>query len=220
MNVLRDHRIGTGEMFIQKRCNDTYKMKHPSNAPMGVGWINFRKGGLTFMKSFIRFSLTLMLVCLAGVVFVASNTNAFTINEFTIPTADSEPSGITAGPDGALWFTEEYGNKIGRITPQGDIFITEFPIPTANSGPNGIASGPDGNLWFTEYWADKIGRITTQGVITEFPIPTADSGPLGITSGPDGNLWFTELDGDKIGKITTVWWWILMQMAKYATMCM
>jgi virginiamycin B lyase len=27
------------------------------------------------------------------------------------------PGGITAGPDGALWFAELSGNKIGRITP-------------------------------------------------------------------------------------------------------
>lgn len=32
-----------------------------------------------------------------------------------MPTPNSEPSGITAGPDGALWFTEFDGNKIGRV---------------------------------------------------------------------------------------------------------
>ena len=32
-----------------------------------------------------------------------------------IPTAGSGPVGITMGPDGALWFIEEVGNKIGRL---------------------------------------------------------------------------------------------------------
>jgi streptogramin lyase len=41
------------------------------------------------------------------------------ITEFTIPTANSGPNGITAGPDGALWFTEAAANKIGRITTAG-----------------------------------------------------------------------------------------------------
>jgi hypothetical protein len=50
------------------------------------------------------------------------------------------PSGITVGPDGALFFTENAGNKIGRITTAG--VITEFPIPTENSQPNGITTGP------------------------------------------------------------------------------
>ena len=60
-------------------------------------------------------------------------------------TADSEPFGITAGPDGNLWFTERR-NGIGRITTAG--VVTEFtaasrpaaspsgspPAPTATSG--------------------------------------------------------------------------------------
>src|SRR5215203_2454606 len=68
-------------------------------------------------------------------------------NEFPIPTANSRPAGITTGPDGALWFTERGGDKIGRITTAG--VITEFPLPTAGS-PRGITTGPDGALWFTE----------------------------------------------------------------------
>jgi virginiamycin B lyase len=81
------------------------------------------------------------------------------ITEFAIPTQNSEPYGITSGPDGNLWFTEANGNKIGRLTSQG--IITEFAIPTQNSEPYGITSGPDGNLWFTEIKSNKIGSITT-----------------------------------------------------------
>jgi streptogramin lyase len=118
-----------------------------------------------------------------------------------VPTAGSGPSGITAGPDGALWFTEASANKIGRITTGGS--ITEVPIPTASSGPGSIIAGPDGALWFVESIGNKIGRITTGGVITEFTIPTAESQPYAITAGLDGALWFTEGNGHKIGRITT-----------------
>jgi len=38
--------------------------------------------------------------------------------EFPVPTAGSAPVGITAGPDGNLWFTEFYGNKIGVLRPE------------------------------------------------------------------------------------------------------
>ncbi len=123
---------------------------------------------------------------------------AGTITEFPIPTASTFPRGITAGPDGNLWFTEYSGNKIGRITPAG--FITEFPIPPTSSNPFGITAGPDGNLWFAEDGSNNIGRITPAGVVTgEFSIPTGDSRPFGITAGPDGNLWFTEFNGNNIG---------------------
>src|SRR6266571_3643622 len=116
---------------------------------------------------------------------------------FPCPHPTATPNGITAGPDGNLWFTES--DKIGRITPGGT--ITVFALPTANSQPFGIAAGPDGNLWFTE--SDKIGRITPGGTITEFPMPTARSRPEGITAGPDGNLWFIEFFANKIGRIMT-----------------
>jgi streptogramin lyase len=137
----------------------------------------------------------------------ASGTQALaqTVTEFPLPTAGSLPSGITLGPDGALWFTESAGNKIGRITTAG--VITEFPIPTANSQPNGITTGPDGALWFAETGAGNglggIGRMTTQGVFTEFRLNLTQSQPYGITSGPGGALWYTaaERNGNRVGSI-------------------
>jgi len=114
------------------------------------------------------------------------------------------PWGITAGPDGNLWFAMSgAGPKIGRITPEGA--ITQFAIPTAPADPSKITTGPDGNLWFTETndFANRIGRVSTSGSITEFPIPSVDSRPLGIAAGPDGALWFAEQKTGKIGRITT-----------------
>ena len=120
--------------------------------------------------------------------------------------ASGYPFGITAGSDGNLWFTERYGNKIGRITTAG--VITEFPV-ASGSYPYQITAGPDGNIWFTEALGNRIGRITPAGVITEFPIPTSGGActyepcslPYWITTGPDGNLWFTEAKGNKIVKV-------------------
>ena len=125
------------------------------------------------------------------------------------------PVGITAGPDGNLWFAEtrfgapHVGNKIGRITTSGA--ITEFPIPTPNSFPGGITAGPDGNVWFTEQGADvfdpdapkvdKIGRVTPGGLIVEFPAPPG-SNPADIATGADGNLWFTERSLSRVGRMT------------------
>src|SRR5260370_38884686 len=99
--------------------------------------------------------------------------------EFNTPTTDSVPTGITAGPDGALWFSEDLNNKIGRITTDG--VITEFP--NAGTDLSGITSGPDGALWFTDNFG-KIGRITTDGVISKFNTPSG-SFPVGILTGPD-----------------------------------
>jgi len=124
------------------------------------------------------------------------------LNEFPIPTANSEPSRIVEGPDGALWFTESKGNQIGRITLNGS--ITEYRIPTANCTPVGIAALPDGAIWFTERGANQIGRLTpSTGAIKEFPVKTANSHLNSITAGPNGgSLYFTEFDGNNIGGAT------------------
>jgi virginiamycin B lyase len=74
---------------------------------------------------------------------------------------DSRPFGIVTGPDGNLWFAENQGGQIGRITPQGDII--EIPIPTRDSFPIGITAGPDGALWFTERNGNAIGRSIPRG---------------------------------------------------------
>jgi virginiamycin B lyase len=131
--------------------------------------------------------------------------------EFHIHALDfeSQPTGITAGHDGAVWFTELAADgHIGRITSAGA--LTEFRSTTAAQG---ITAGPDGALWFTSLAADgRIGRITPAGAVTEFALPVPNSVPQDITAGPDGALWFTEANVtvvpggaiiNEIGRITT-----------------
>ncbi len=122
------------------------------------------------------------------------------IGSYATAPEHSGPWAITAGPDGALWFTEaDNTSVIGRLTPAGE--FTGYTIPTPGSSPYGIVTGPDGALWFAEAGGNRIGRLTTAGVFTEYPVPTADSAPAGITVGPDGALWFAELNGNRIGRI-------------------
>jgi virginiamycin B lyase len=132
---------------------------------------------------------------------IGSITPAGVVTEYAAPTGGSQNTGITAGPDGNIWFSEAAAGKIARFTIPGHVF-TEFPIPTGGSNPLGIVSGPDGALWFTEFYQAKIGRITTAGAFTEYPLST-NAGPNMICVGADGNLWFTETDLGKIGRITT-----------------
>ena len=118
---------------------------------------------------------------------------------FHTPTQGSWPEFIRNGPDGNLWFTEFYADKVGRITPQGK--ITEFSLPDSNDVES-IVTGPDGNLWITEPGENKIGRLTTTGQFTSFQINGTNPSPRGICVGPDGNLWFAEYYDDHLGRIT------------------
>lgn len=122
-----------------------------------------------------------------------------TIREYSIFGADSGPYQITVGLDGALWFTEQKGNRIGRISLNGE--IDGFHVPTLDAGVMCIVSDKQGALWFTEWGSNHIGRITTDGEITEYAIPTTNAEPHGIVLGPDGDVWFAE-ECNKIGRLT------------------
>jgi len=80
------------------------------------------QGEKTIKCSGLRSRLTaLVTACIACVCLLSlSNGTAWaevgTLHEFPIPTPGSQPVDITAGPDGNLWFAEQNGNKIGRIT--------------------------------------------------------------------------------------------------------
>jgi virginiamycin B lyase len=132
-------------------------------------------------------------------------------NEYSIPAIpviNTGPGAISAGPDGALWFSEE-GNGgsgtnglIGRITTAGA--ITLYPIPSGADATS-ITAGPDGAVWFTEdsLSGPKIGRITTAGVISEYDLPLQGGQmPRSIIAAPDGALWYAAFAG-RIGRIST-----------------
>jgi len=115
------------------------------------------------------------------------------------------PAGITAGPDGNVWFTETNANKIGSITSTGQ--ITEFTIEPAGTEPTGIVTGPDGKLWFAEPGAGRIGRFTI-GVewderFTWFAeLANEGSRPVDVAADANGGLGFTDAGSQKIGQIT------------------
>jgi virginiamycin B lyase len=126
------------------------------------------------------------------------------VSEFPVPGAGAFVSlfHITAGPDGALWFTGfNPPGHLYRATTDGT--VTEVAQGGVTPGfPAGniedIVTGPDGNLWATRPFqnpADELVRITPGGTITGFGggagLP-ADSTLRFITVGADGNLYITD----------------------------
>jgi streptogramin lyase len=110
----------------------------------------------------------------------------------------SYPQGITAGPDGHLWYMNGAAGRVGRISTSGE--VEEFSLPSrATFLESQITAGPDGNVWFTETEPNMIGRITPAGQITEFHVPEYGA-PDGITTGPDGAIW-AALRGGAIARV-------------------
>lgn len=114
-----------------------------------------------------------------------------------IPTKMARPAGIAEGKDGAIYFVEMVGNKIGKIEHDK---ITEYALPTQFAAPFKIVADADGILWFTEVYGNAIGRFDPRtGVTNEYKIPTKDSRPGGIAIDGKGRVWFVEQKGNKVG---------------------
>jgi virginiamycin B lyase len=159
---------------------------------------------------------TLAGMCAVLAAFLAPTAAAqeFAISSPDIPDPNVPrcPGGITTGPDGALWFTEEATGRIGRMTTAGVVTREYDVVPPASTSAcsdpafvsplDQITAGPGGALWFTQPRDNRIGRITTAGVIDSFTVPLTDTRPEGITVGPDGNLWFTTSNALLIGRMT------------------
>ncbi len=99
-----------------------------------------------------------------------------------------------------MWCTELVGNKIARITPQGE--VKEFTIPTPNSRPIALVLAPDKkSLWFSEEAGSNVARIDRSGGVTEFPLPRPRRGSLlgGLCFDASGHLWVQCYDADVDG---------------------
>ncbi len=129
-----------------------------------------------------------------------------TFYQFSIPVSTNRPQWISAGSDGNLWFTENPGGKVAKITPAG--VVTEYSVPTANAQPQMIIGASDGNLWFTEFsttpppGTSKIAKVTTTGTFTEFSTlfaPPPPDNPLGLVDRGDGNIWYVANGSSRVG---------------------
>jgi virginiamycin B lyase len=143
----------------------------------------------------------LSLAVAIGMPSIAAAASTVKAVEYPVPVSTGSILDLTAGPDGAVWFTEKQAATIGRITPRGAVHLYPLPSPTQGDPPPqliGITTGSDGALWFASA-APYAGRLTTAGAFSWFAMP---SGSTWVTAGPDGNLWFVELDGH-IARVTT-----------------
>src|SRR5262249_14169723 len=129
------------------------------------------------------------ILLVTGIVLAADNVSV-TIKEWDTPSPNTHPHDTEAGPDGALWYTGQYANVIGRV----DITTgknQEFKLKTPDSGPHGLVADKDGNIWFTANNKAYIGRLNPKtGDITEYPMPEpAARDPHTPLFDPNGILW-------------------------------
>jgi virginiamycin B lyase len=125
-----------------------------------------------------------------------------TIREWDVPTKGAHPHDPAVGTDGALWFTEQMSNKLGRLDPATGTF-KEFPLKLADSGPHGLVADGEGNIWFTGNFKGYIGKLDPKtGAIKEFKIPDPKGeDPHTAVFDSHGTLWFTLQVANMVGRL-------------------
>ncbi|MCL4435895.1 MAG: hypothetical protein M1503_01730 [Thaumarchaeota archaeon] len=108
------------------------------------------------------------------------------------------PMQIAIDSSGEIWFTELYGNQIGRLdsskvvnnTREG---ITEYLIPTSDAGAISLIFDKERRIWFTEPFSRKVGMFDPQTVrFKEYAMPGSVFTLVGLTADSAGRLWITD----------------------------
>ena len=104
---------------------------------------------------------------------------------------------IITGPAGALWFTDNVDDAVGKLV--GSTATTYSLGDTASA----LTVGSDGNVWFIygTSVSGGVGKVTSSGTITTYSLATSGVSALtDLTAGSDGDLWFSYYGG--VGKFS------------------
>ena len=117
---------------------------------------------------------------------------------WTVPTPGSRPHDPLATPDGALWWSGQFANRLGRLDPKtGE--MKEYPIPV-RGGPHGLINDKDGNIWMEMGGGlSKLDPATGELRTWRLPDPTR---PFihEILPTADGSVWLTIEAQNKVAR--------------------
>jgi virginiamycin B lyase len=122
-------------------------------------------------------------------------------HEWSLPTPGERPHDPLAMPDGSLWWSGQFANRLGRLDPKtGE--MKEYPIPI-NGGPHGLINDKDGNIWYAGNWGGHIGELNVKtGEYKFFPMPDPKArDPHTPLFDKDGILWFSVQNGGFMGRL-------------------
>jgi len=113
----------------------------------------------------------------------------------------AHPKAIITGPDGNLWITDGFEQRLWEVTTAGAIDWHTNPTdvtfglgPATNVTLGDITVGSDGNLWVPDFYNTRVWEITTTPTFTPYaPITTR---PVAVTYSPsDNNMWMADALG-------------------------
>jgi virginiamycin B lyase len=125
-----------------------------------------------------------------------------TIKEWQVPTPGSRPHDPLAAKDGAIWWSGQLANKLGRLDPKTGA-MKEFPLKTPHTAPHGLVEDKAGNIWFTGNNIGIIGKLDPKtGAVSEYPLPDKNARDAhSLTFDQSGILWFTVQNSNFVGRL-------------------
>jgi virginiamycin B lyase len=124
------------------------------------------------------------------------------IKMWNVPTLGSRPHDPVATKDGAIWWTGQLSNKLGRVDIKTGA-IREYTLKSPHTGPHGLREDKDGNIWFTGNHAALIGKLDPRtGLVTEYRIPDPKvKDPHSLEIAQDGTVFFTAQQSNVAGRL-------------------
>ena len=124
------------------------------------------------------------------------------IREWPTPTRGTHPHDPLATPDGAIWYTGQKANLLGRLDPATGK-VREFPLKEPDSGPHGLVADKSGAIWFTAQAKGYIGKLDpASGEVREYiPKSAGRIDPHTPIFDKNGVLWFTAQAANLIGRL-------------------
>ena len=125
-----------------------------------------------------------------------------TIKMWDVPTLGSRPHDPAAAKDGAIWWSGQLANKLGRVDPKTGA-IREYTLKTPHTGPHGLIEDKSGNIWFTGNHAALIGKLDPRtGLVTEYKMPDPKAKDTHtLIFDRNGILWFTVQQANMVGRL-------------------
>jgi virginiamycin B lyase len=121
------------------------------------------------------------------------------ISEWPVPTPkfarDPAP-----GPDGNIYVSVMFGNKIARFDPRLRKF-TEWDLPEG-ARPHGLLVDRDGQVWYTGNGNGTIGHLDpATGKVVEHKAPSGGDPHTLVLDDKGTTIWFTVQGGQRIGRL-------------------
>jgi len=120
-----------------------------------------------------------------------------TVEVYDAPTG-AGPYGITATPDGTVYYASLAGNYLGRIDPEKAVAIVINP-PTPAQGARRVWADSKGKIWVSEWNVGQVGRYDPwANAWKEWKVPGAHPGIYAVYVDERDHVWLSDFGANAL----------------------